>query len=263
MVTGSINNIVSWSSSISDNLNLAGNVPKKASLTVDSPTKLVGNVVTVDAAKAPGGWNYVASYTVTVKAAAFGAAGFGSVAIPDQVNSPSKLGVTQLASSIKNSTVINTARAVSGTLTATATASVDVVVPPPPIPPPCQMAIVSKKLDKAEVQITVTNSGLADIIVTGFNLTWPATSGKLKQVKFDADIVYDTPDLTSPATVTANQLVADLKKRSIAHGTSDVIHLIFEKDGKGDEIGDYSGTFTFGTCSLSILPGCNVVAHGN
>lgn len=257
MVTGSVNNIVSFSTSLSDNLNLAANVPKKASLAVDSPTKLVGGVLVVDAAKAPGGWDPVLSYTVVVKAAAFGAAGFGGVAIPDQMNSPSKLGVTQLVATAKNSTVVNTAKATSGTLSSTATASVDVVVPPGPLPPPCQMMVVAKKLAKAEVQITVTNSGLADIVLTGFNLSWPATSGKLKQVKFDGDVVYDNPDLTSPATVTSSQLVTNLVKRTIAHGTSDVIHLIFEKDGKGDELIDYTGSFTFGTCSVAILPGCN------
>ena len=123
-------NIVSCTTSIADNLNKAANLPMKAALIVNSPTSLVNGKVVVDPLKAPGGWDHINSYTVVVKAATFGTAGFGSVAVPDQHNSPSKLGVNQIVTTPKDSTVINTARAVAGNLAATATASVAIVTRP-------------------------------------------------------------------------------------------------------------------------------------
>ena len=133
MVAGSANNIVSFSTSISDNLNNPANLPKKAALIVDSPTSLVGGNVVIDPLKAPGGWNHINTYTVVVKASTFAAGGgFGSVAVPDQHNSPNKLGGPNgMTTTPTNSTVVNTAKASAEGLTATATASVAIVVLPP------------------------------------------------------------------------------------------------------------------------------------
>ncbi len=132
MVTGNANNIVTFSTSLTDSLNAAGNLPYKASLMVNSPTSLVSGNVVVDPTKAPAGWNYLNSYTVVLKGSAFGSSGFGSLSIPSQHNSPSKLGVEQICPKPTNSTVTNTATATTGNLTATATATVTIGTPPPP-----------------------------------------------------------------------------------------------------------------------------------
>ena len=133
MLSGSAANIVSWTTSLSENLNHPSNLANKAALIVNSPTSLVGGNVVVDPAKAPGGWDYINSYTAVIKGSAFTAGGgFGGVAVPDQHNSPNKLGGPNgMATSPVDSTVVNTATATSGTQTATATASVDIVIPSP------------------------------------------------------------------------------------------------------------------------------------
>jgi hypothetical protein len=133
MVSGNPNDIVTFSTSISDNLNEPANLPFKSALIVNSPTSLVGGNVVVDPAKAPGGWDYLNSYTVVIKGSAFAdGGGFGGVAVPDQHNSPNKLaGPNGMATTPANSTVTNTATATAGAVSATASASVDIVVPPP------------------------------------------------------------------------------------------------------------------------------------
>ena len=84
----------------------------------------------VNTVKAPGGWHYINSYTAIVKASPFAAGGgFGAVAVPDQHNSPNKLGGPNgMATEPKESTVVNTATATTGNLTASDTASVNIVV---------------------------------------------------------------------------------------------------------------------------------------
>lgn len=140
MVAGNPNNIVSFSTSITENLNNPLNLPNKAALIVNSPTSLVAGNVVIDPLKAPGGWNHINTYSVVIKASTFGAVGFGSVAVPDQHNSPNKPGGPNgMATTVVNSTVINTAKAKAGTLTAIATATVNIVVSPP-LPNPWQTA---------------------------------------------------------------------------------------------------------------------------
>jgi len=120
----------------------------------------------------------------------------------------------------------------------------------------CQAMVVSQKFDRMELQLTVMNKGSTDLILSGFDFDWPASIGKLKQVKFDCDTVYDSPGIFTPGHVVSAQLVTDLTKRKIQRGTSDVVHLIFEKDICGTSISDYTGTLYFGGCSVSITTGC-------
>ena len=128
MVSGSAASIVGCSTSLADNLNATANVPNKAALIVNSPAP----TGTVSGIPTRANWNYVNSYTAVVKASTFTAGGgFGSVAVPDQHNSPNKLaGPKGMTTRPTNSTVVNTATAAAGTLTATATATVSIVVPP-------------------------------------------------------------------------------------------------------------------------------------
>ena len=66
------------------------------------------------------------------------------------------------------------------------------------------------------VTITVSNTGTTDEAITGLDLSWPTTNGKLLQVKRDGAIIYDTPDIAPPsASLTLAQLVADPNKRKI------------------------------------------------
>src|ERR1043166_4715768 len=138
MVAGNPTDVVTFSTSISDNLNNSLNLPKKAALIVNSPTSTnaSGDVV-IDMTKAPGGWEYINTYSVTIKGSAFVAgSGFGAVAVPDQHNSPNKLnGPHGFVTSAKNSMVTNTATATSGSLTASGQAVVAIVIPPP-VPSP-------------------------------------------------------------------------------------------------------------------------------
>ncbi len=92
MVLGSAANLYDFDSTLELNLNRAGYTTK----IVDSP---VGDP----------NWDVVDGYSFTVKAAAFGATGFGSVSIFDQHNSPSKLGVNSIIPTAIGGAVTNTA----------------------------------------------------------------------------------------------------------------------------------------------------------
>ena len=255
MVAGTSTNIVSFTTSITQNLNNPLNVPNKAALIVNSPTSLVAGNVVVDMTQAPGGWNHINNFEVVIKASTFGAAGFGGVVVPDQHNSPNKLGGPHGISTVaKNSTVVNTAKAVTasgGGLTATATASVDIVVPAVQ----CSLAITATKLDKT-LQFTILNSGPSDVVLSDFQLTWKAALGKLIQINLDGDVVYTTPDIAAPSAhldATALAAASTAAKRTIQAGTSDVLKVDFQNDViKNGPLSDFTGSFTFAGCTLTI-----------
>ena len=135
MVSGLASNIRSCTTSLADNFNILHNVQL-----VNSPTPTGTDA---DGIPTRTNWDYRNSYTVVIKGTLFGSgsAAFGSVAVPDQHNSPNKLlGPNGMATTPRNSTVVNTATATSdaasGSLTATATATVQIVVPTPINQPP-------------------------------------------------------------------------------------------------------------------------------
>lgn len=94
MITGSAANLLSYNTSIAQNLNQS---PAYYGYTVNSPTLPDPN------------WNVYNTYTMVVKAAAFGPSGFGTAAMTDQHNSPSKLGEHSYIPIPKDSAVTNTA----------------------------------------------------------------------------------------------------------------------------------------------------------
>ena len=96
---GSATNLYDFDSTLELNLNRAG----YTGMIVNSP---VGDP----------NWNVVNGYSFTVKASAFGSAGFGSASVFDQHNSPSKLGVN---------TIVPTATVSESTNTAIVTATLD------------------------------------------------------------------------------------------------------------------------------------------
>jgi len=258
MVAGNVTNIVSCTTSLTDNLNRPANLPNKAALIVNSPTSLVGGNVVVDPVKAPGGWDYINRYSAVIKASTFGTAGFGSVMVPDQHNSPSKLGVNQISTTPRDSFVTNTASAVTasaGGLSVTATATVNVHPPPTGSGGGCTLAVTAEKFDKKEVQITVANNGAADVVLTAVRLTWPTANGNLLKINMDADVVYDNPDIPPPtATLTAAQLAADQNKRTVKKGTSDVFKFSFQNNV--DKMASHysNGLLTFGTGCTIVIP---------
>lgn len=136
-VSGNKAHLLTFSTSIGENLNNAANLPNKAALIINSPTSLVGGNVVIDTTKAPGGWEHINTFTAVVSKNAFTAGGgFGKVTVPDQHNSPNKFaGPHGATPDPRNYSVTNTATAKTGSLTATATATVNVVVPPP-VPAP-------------------------------------------------------------------------------------------------------------------------------
>lgn len=258
MVFGSSSNIVSWTTSLAENLNHPANLPFKAGLIVNSPTSLVSGNVVVDAAKAPGGWNHINSYTVLVKASTFGTAGFGRVEVPDQHNSPNKPGGPNgMTTQPKDSTVVNTATAVTavagGTLVASATASVDIVVSTGG--GGCDLRVSNTKLDKKNIEITIHNDGATDVILSALTLTWPAGNGKLVEIKLDGDVVYTTPDIDPPsANLSSGDFVSDLRKRTITAGTSDVLKLVFENNVDKNAANYSGGLVTFGAGCTLVIP---------
>ena len=101
MVSGSSSNIMSWSTSLADNLNNLGffaggtqvvGLPP-TDLLIDSPPTISSTRYTLPFVSPFTGWNFVNSYTVTIKAAAFPGgfvAGGYSVSFPSVHNSPPK-----------------------------------------------------------------------------------------------------------------------------------------------------------------------------
>ena len=112
------------STSLTENLNKEPFLSNLAQYTVDSPALSDPNSPL---------WEYRMIYTVMVDKAAFGASGFGSVAIIDQHNSPAKMGSftpTPCGGCVTN--VANAVVVVSGqTLSRLATAVVCSVTNPP------------------------------------------------------------------------------------------------------------------------------------
>jgi len=116
------------------------------------------------------------------------------------------------------------------------------------------LSVTKTEVKDKQVKVTILNSGPGNEAITGLQVSWPAVNGKLVQVKLDGDVIYDNPDIApSSANLTLAQLVADVNKRSIQHGQSDVLVLIFEKNANAD-LSTYTGTLSTSGFGLSILP---------
>ncbi|MEN6545485.1 MAG: SdrD B-like domain-containing protein [Armatimonadia bacterium] len=116
MVIGSASNLVSYTTSLTQNLNQSS---AYYGFTVNSPAEPDPN------------WNYNIMYQAVIKGSVFGTAGFGGFTIPAVHNSPPKIGDNLLEPKPCEADVTNTASltatASDGTvLTATATASVHI-----------------------------------------------------------------------------------------------------------------------------------------
>jgi len=168
-------------------------------------------------------WEFKSIYKVTVSNATFGPSGFGGVTIPLVHNSPAKP---------------TTCPTGTGGQTQ------------------CNFTITKREAHDRQIRITIKNNGSVDEIISAINLTWPAaTNGKLKKVKLDGDVIYDSPDIAGgTANLTTAQLVGDQNKRKIGKGQSDVLTFEFEKNADTD-LSHYTGTVSFGTgCDVKVLP---------
>ena len=192
MVSGNPSYVVDFSTAMTENLNNALNVPNKAALIVNSPTKLVNGSIVIDTSSpkgAPGGWDVFGAYTVEVSAAAFGSAGFGWLAVPEQHNSPSKIGVNDITTQPTDSTVTSTATAavtVAGTtLTASANASVAILAHPSSL--------------AGSVYVDANNNGIRDsgeagiggVVVTLTGTNTPVPVSKTTTTAPDGSYIFD------------------------------------------------------------------------
>jgi uncharacterized repeat protein (TIGR01451 family) len=116
------------------------------------------------------------------------------------------------------------------------------------------LSVTKTEVKDKQVKVTLLNSGTVDEFITALQLSWPATNGKLLQIKLDGDMIYDKPDIPPPsANLTLAQLTADPNHRKIQHGTSDVLFLIFEKNADPD-LSKYTGVVSTSGFALTILP---------
>ena len=129
--------------------------------------------------------------------------------------------------------------------------------PAKPCPPPtggtCALAVTNTVVDHAQLKITIQNNGSTDVFLSDVQINWPsAINGLLKQVKLDGDVVYDNPDIGGgSAHLTTADLVADPNKRKLQHNSSDVLTFIFASNADAN-LANYSGTFAFGNCIVTI-----------
>ena len=134
---GSATNVVGVTTSLARNLNQS---PAFHGFIVNSPAP-EANFPT---------WDYLNSYTIVVRASAFGASGFGGVAVPSVHNSPSKLGFNEVLPKPCEACVTNlatvTARANNLTVSASDTASVCVNPGVAPASPVLRMGLVNGRL---------------------------------------------------------------------------------------------------------------------
>jgi hypothetical protein len=222
---------ISWTTSLANNLNNvnipglfnAAHVQQFGSVNVllNSPPTDPAHQTYANSDPALAGWDFHDTYFVKISAAKLAALGFTS-----------SWKVEPNLSALHNS-------------------------PAKPCPPAAGVAsltVTKQEVKDKSVLITISNTGTTDEAITELQLTWPSSNGKLLQVKRDGDIIYDKPDIAPPsADLTLAQLVADVTKRKIKHGQSDVITLIFEKSASAS-LSTYSGVLSTSGFGLTILP---------
>ena len=217
LVSGSLANIVSIHTSISDTLNQA---PSFYGFVVDSP------------AEPNPSWDYFDSYTVVVKAATFGAAGFGSVQIPSVHNSPSKLGFNAVYPTPCDGEITNTATATAHyvdngvTMTTSATDDATVVIGSGSSGGQSDVQQGAVTLKDRTVTILLTDNGSVAATLAGLKLTWPAGNKKLQQVKLDGATIFDKKAAPTSATITTWK--GHLQDRQIKAGGTRKLVLVFE-----------------------------------
>ena len=241
MVVGSASDVISATTSLSENLKKPA---FQTGYLVNSP--LEGTA----------GWDYKNSYMVVVSKNAFGANGFGGVAIPGVHNSPPKMGDNLVTPKPCNPCVVNTATAtgmVAG-VTLRAQATAQVCFGTPPTDQICEITKGTLKIDKNKIQLSLKNDGAEDIFLSELILNWPqAVNGTLKKVSLNGDVWGGSAN--APVDLISLDFDAfdtDTDKRKIAEGQTKTLTLEFEKNVSKDTT-LYSGTVRFGADSSCII----------
>jgi hypothetical protein len=242
LVSGSLSNVVSVHTSLSDNLKLPQFFASK--FRTNSPTE-TAPLSDIPASPLEQGWDYRDSYTVCVKKSVFGASGFGSVSIPDQHNSPNKIGqIHGLVPEPCDSLVTNTA---------TATFFIDGVK----FSVKDTLGIVMKgtfgagggggagattlttlTLDKAAMTIKLKNTGTAPVTIQKLKLDWPAADLNLLSIKNGATTLFNTS--TAPTTTTVTTWLSTASKRTINAGGTLTLKFTFAKNPISKLTSDYN-----------------------
>src|ERR1051326_9149264 len=258
MITGSSSNVLSARTTMSDTLNQPG----FTGFIVNSrpETSPLSNVST------PPGWNYTNGYYVLVSANAFGAAGFGTVAITHVHNSPSKgpvdqLSPTNVCNCVTNVAVASGVAIIGGSSVTVSDSDFEVVCASGTSGPPgaCNLMMGAIKFDKNTIQIPIKNNGSANVIMNTLQLTWPqATNGKLKTVTLNGT-AFNGPSVGSPVTIPSAGVnwAAGTNPRTINHGQSKTLVLTFEKNVDTTASHYSGGVATLGadaSCQVKFLP---------
>jgi hypothetical protein len=254
MQIGSLSNVLSCSTTLSDTLNQPG----FTGYIVNSPPE----TSPLSGVSIPAGWNYVNGYHVIVSSNAFGAAGFGSVSIPYLHNSPAKAKPDKVTPTNVCDCVVNTAQAtayVNGALyVASLPVQATVCFPPTggSVNSACNITPGALKFDKKTIQLPMKNNAATAIYMSELDLSgWPAANGKLISVSLNG--VAWTGSLNSPVTLTLADFVADANKRKIDHGQTKTLVLTFQNNVDTNKAHYSGGTVKFGTdasCSINFLP---------
>ena len=162
MVTGAASNVLFWTSTLADSLNSGLNGGFPSPYLVNSPTP---------ESNFPN-WDYVDGYTVIVSKNAFGAAGFGGVTVPQQHNSPAKVGSNAVNPLPCGGCITNIATVVTvdshNNILATV-ASDDAIVctgTPTPPPPACLITKSPMKIGPNNITIPLKNAGTTSIVLS-------------------------------------------------------------------------------------------------
>ena len=251
LVTGNINHVLFATTSLTENLNSGLNGGFPSPYLVNSPTP---------EASFPN-WDYVDRYTVIVSKAAFGAAGFGGVSIPDIHNSPAKTGSNEITPTPCYGCVTNTANVVTvvngnvvGATLASDEAMVCVSTPTPPTPS-CMITPGTLKIDKKTVQLPLKNNGTTDITLSDVNVTWDqAINGNLVKMSLNGD--FWTGSVGGGSASINTGFNSDANRRKIAKGQTKTLVLTFANDAS-KTVTSYSGSIKFGTdasCAVTFPP---------
>jgi hypothetical protein len=250
MIVGSSANVLTCTTSLTDNLKL----PQfQSGFFINSPPE----TAPYSGVSIPAGWNYKDSYTVVIKGSVFGAAGFGSVVIAGQHNSPPKTGSTNLLTPVPcDTTVVNTAvvtaTAVGSGLTVTASDDASLLIDSGSDGGGGNTVLATiTKFDKHKVNIALKNTGTTTATIGTLKLDWPAGNNGLKNIKKGAAVLFDT--LTPPTTVTVSTWKGKLGDRQIPKGGTLTLTFEFESNANTTKT-NYHLSVDFGGGLVVLLP---------
>jgi hypothetical protein len=126
------------------------------------------------------------------------------------------------------------------------------------VEPTCDVSIVLDKIEDKKIKWKLSNSGDVGATIDTLIVSWPG-DGELKKVKFDRSDILKDVLLASPAEITSDQWLKQLKDRTIKVGDSGKkLELEFDADfplGKEQPPGDFE-------LMIEFEQGCEVKVNG-